>query len=69
MADFTCDRRVARAVGGEMMTCYGCRNLIQGSDGDCGCLKYPSPYNKWDAHELDNPPEPLYEDCYEKSER
>lgn len=46
-------------------TCYGCRHLLQGGDGENGCCKFPSPYNKFDAHPLEDIPEPLYEDCYE----
>lgn len=48
------------------LSCFGCRWLIQGGDGDIGCVKFPSPDNEFDAHGLANPPEPLYSDCYEE---
>jgi hypothetical protein len=49
-------------------TCYQCRWLLQGGDGSNGCLRYGDPtypgYPDTPAS-LDEPPTPLYGDCWE----
>ncbi len=50
------------------VTCYGCRHLMQGGDGSNGCLEFGDPNNSVEAYHLGNPPEPLYDDCYEEIE-
>jgi hypothetical protein len=48
-----------------MSTCFGCRFLIQGGDGFNGCLQFSDPENGSDnSYPLDDPPKPLYDDCY-----
>ena len=48
------------------LSCYGCKHLIQGGDGENGCCKIPDPYNFNSPHQLDEDPKPLYDDCFEK---
>ena len=52
-----------------MTTCYGCCWLIQGGDGSNGCLRYGEPGYPETPRSLDELPEPLYGDCFERSER
>jgi hypothetical protein len=49
-----------------MSTCYLCRHLIQGGDGSNGSLKFSDPQYPQQARSLDDPPMPLYDDCYEQ---
>jgi hypothetical protein len=53
----------------ETKTCYGCRYLLQGGDGENACAKFGEPGYPETPVSLAERPEPLYYDCYEEFSR
>lgn len=49
-----------------MNSCYSCRYLLQSGDGENACVKFPDPEHSQYPHPLDDRPEPLYDDCFER---
>ena len=46
-------------------TCYGCRYLCQSGDSTNGCLRFDYDGEFQGTTLRDDPPEPLYSDCFE----
>jgi len=44
--------------------CYGCRHLLQGGSGLNVCLRFDHDGEMQGTILRDDPPEPLYPDCY-----
>lgn len=51
-----------------MNVCYGCRYLVQ-SLGANGCVRFDHDGPQQGTMLRDDPPEPLYEDCYSTEAR